>query len=154
MLDCLRSSYCHLCIAVTAPSQVKLKIADGTQGNTLETAKLVLTRISWKSAHSQKQQSSILEELVAGNASNGREDSTQGAGLVQDRLLVAANAALASLAGNADTHFVMVNEGAAPALVATLQHGQLHLLHTICLIPSLICIHGHDSQHGVWPLRH
>lgn len=47
----------------------------------------------------------------------------QTAGLVRDRLLVAANAALASLAGNADTHFAMVNEGAAPALVAALQHG-------------------------------
>ena len=42
---------------------------------------------------------------------------------MRDRLLVAANAALASLAGNADTHFATVNEGAAPALVATLQHG-------------------------------
>lgn len=47
--------------------------------------------------------------------------------LVKDRLLVAANAALASLAGNADTHFAMVNEGAAPALVAALQHGTFPL---------------------------
>lgn len=58
---------------------------------------------------------------------------------MRDRLLVAANAALASLAGNADTHFAMVNDGAAPALVATLQHGQLPLLpNTVCLIPVLI----------------
>ena len=51
----------------------------------------------------------------------------QASGLVRDRLLVAANAALASLAGNADTHFAMVNEGAAPALVAALQHGTFPL---------------------------
>lgn len=49
--------------------------------------------------------------------------------LQQDRLLVAANAALLSLLDNADTHFAAVNEGAAPALVATLQHGKL----AICL---------------------
>lgn len=53
----------------------------------------------------------------------GEGHERQPAGLVKDRLLVAANAALASLAGNADTHFAMVNEGAAPALVAALQYG-------------------------------
>lgn len=47
--------------------------------------------------------------------------------LQRDRLLVAANAALLSLLDNADTHFGVVNEGAAPALVATLQHGRPHL---------------------------
>lgn len=49
--------------------------------------------------------------------------------LQQDRLLVAANAALLSLLDNADTHFVAVNEGAAPALVATLQHGKPPYAH-------------------------
>ena len=37
---------------------------------------------------------------------------------------MAANAALVSLTGNPDTHFGIVNEGAAPALVATLQYGK------------------------------
>lgn len=45
--------------------------------------------------------------------------------LLRDRLLVAANAALVSLTGNPDTHFGIVNEGVAPALVATLQHGKI-----------------------------
>lgn len=44
--------------------------------------------------------------------------------LHQDRLLVAANAALLSLLDNADTHFAAINEGAAPALVTTLQYGK------------------------------
>lgn len=72
------------------------------------------------------------EYTGAGDAQNDgqrRQDADrrrgQAASLVRDRLLVAANAALASLAGNADTHFAMVNEGAAPALVAALQHGTL-----------------------------
>ena len=46
---------------------------------------------------------------------------------------MAANAALVSLTGNPDTHFGIVNEGAAPALVATLQHGMPSLLSAIFL---------------------
>lgn len=65
---------------------------------------------------------------------NGDGQRGQEAGPVRDRLLVAATAALASLAGNADTHFAMVNEGAAPALVAALQHGTFpcNFMHAHC----------------------
>ena len=68
---------------------------------------------------------------TAGGAADRDEHRAQSAGLRRDKLLVAANAALASLAGNADTHFAMVNEGAAPALVATLQHGEFTVLCTV-----------------------
>ena len=47
---------------------------------------------------------------------------------MRDRLLVAASAALVSLAGNPDMHFRLINEGAAPALVATLQNGETYNL--------------------------
>lgn len=69
---------------------------------------------------------------LAGGASDkapGNEHAT----LLRDRLLVAANAALVSLTGNPDTHFGIVNEGAAPALVATLQHGMPSLLSVVFL---------------------
>ena len=55
-------------------------------------------------------------------------DCTDSVGLLRSRLLVAANAALVSLTGNPDTHFGLVNEGAAPALVATLQYGKVHCI--------------------------
>lgn len=87
----------------------------------------------------------------------------QAAGLVRDRLLVAANAALASLAGNADTHFAMVNEGAAPALVAPLQHGTLpcHCALHACqsVMPLLLsfknCLERQQQQiYNTWVETH
>ena len=80
-----------------------------------------------------------------GQRGNGHRGQTSG--LVRDRLLVAANAALASLAGNADTHFAMVNEGAAPALVTALQHGMFPLCMLACRlhVSSLTLQHPHES---------
>ncbi len=66
-------------------------------------------------------------------------DSTDSTGPLRNRL-VAANAALVSLTGNPDTHFGLVNEGAAPALVATLQYGKAD-----CILSShlAVCILAH-----------
>ena len=69
---------------------------------------------------------------LAGGASD-KAPGSENATLLRDRLLVAANAALVSLTGNSDTHFGIVNEGAAPALVATLQHGMPSLLSVVFL---------------------
>ena len=66
---------------------------------------------------------------------------------MRDRLLVAANAALVSLTGNPDTHFGIVNEGAAPALVATLQHGMPTLL-AVVFLSSLTAVTV-SGQHNV-----
>lgn len=75
----------------------------------------------------------------------------QASGLVRDRLLVAANAALASLAGNADTHFAMVNEGAAPALVAALQHGTFPLCLPACWLQVASLISNTDINVSMHP---
>ena len=61
--------------------------------------------------------------VVAGLSSSSQSARAQTA-LRRDRLLVAASAALVSLASNPDTHFRLINEGAAPALVAVLQNGR------------------------------
>ncbi|KAL3161961.1 hypothetical protein ABBQ38_009041 [Trebouxia sp. C0009 RCD-2024] len=82
---------------------------------------------------------------LSGDGLRREEHREQAASLVKDRLLVAANAALASLAGNADTHFAMVNEGAAPALVATLQHGSLNAQALAC--SSIQAIAASDARH-------
>ncbi len=98
-------------------------------------------------------------------------DSTDSTGLLRNRLLVAANAALVSLTGNPDTHFGLVNEGAAPALVATLQYGKAdcissshlvfcifallpifmdrHCLHTALLRSGQLCKSSPWTQYGL-----
>ena len=74
-------------------------------------------------------------------------DITDSTGLLRNRLLVAANAALVSLTGNPDTHFGLVNEGAAPALVATLQYGKAD-----CILSSHLafCILAHLHMDRHW----
>ncbi len=66
-------------------------------------------------------------------------DNTDRTGLLRNRLLVAANAALVSLTGNPDTHFGLVNEGAAPALVATLQYGKANCISSSHLPFCTLC---------------
>lgn len=61
--------------------------------------------------------------------------------LEKDRLLVAANAALLSLLDNADTHFGVVNEGGAPALVTILQYGEG--LNVCCYTMPICRMHVH-----------
>ncbi|DBA77036.1 TPA: hypothetical protein ACH3X1_009624 [Trebouxia sp. C0004] len=73
-------------------------------------------------------------------------DSTDSTGLLRNRLLVAANAALVSLTGNPDTHFGLVNEGAAPALVATLQYGTVNSQALAC--NSMHAIAASDLRHA------